>query len=92
MLDRIANKCQFEEVCVQLTTWFPDYDFDMQRLRIILARDRKFSIDAYNELTAQDAARWDLAKFHRHCAQMKTPHPPISGNDAATHPPPLIEH
>lgn len=41
-LDIKANRCQLEESCVQLTTSTLDYDFYMQRLRILWARDRFF--------------------------------------------------
>lgn len=36
-LDRKFTKCQFEKTCVQMTTWAFDYDFDMQRLRLLQA-------------------------------------------------------
>lgn len=33
--EREANKCLFEEVCAQLCAWAPNYEFHMQRLRIL---------------------------------------------------------
>lgn len=63
-LDRERNKCQLEEACVQLTAWAPSYEFDIQSLLLLGARDRVLSIDTYNEFKAQDAARTKLEKAH----------------------------
>lgn len=68
---------------MQLTARAPKYEFDMQRLQLLWAWDRKLSFDALSNLKAKDATRLKSLSLHHFIAPFGTlpkpyvPPPPL---------------